>query len=581
MRKIDEVLKTLNPEQKKAVQHSQGPAVVLAGAGSGKTRVLISRVFYLVLEKKVNPYQILLITFTNKAAKEMKERLGEIRVGFAGTFHSFCVRILRQWSDKIGLGRDFVIYDEDDQLALMKKIHKRLEIGKSYSPRFFLSVLSLAKNSGQQIEDFIYSRYNDFIAEKIIRVLQEFEKEKRRNNAVDFDDLLLLTVKLLSESREILEKLQRRYQYILIDEFQDTNKVQYELARLIGFSHKNIFVVGDFSQSIYSWRGAQIDNLRRLEKDFPETKTYYLERNYRSTRQILDFAYQVISQNKSHPVLKLHTDFEGDAEVEISEFENEEREAIFVAEKILDLNQEYKYQEFAVLYRTNAQSRYLEEVLIRYSLPYRLTGGVRFYERKEIKDILAYLRLVLNPAESVSRDRVMKLGKRRFQKFLAMLDKEKNLAERPTAEIMEKIFESTDYLKKYDEKIEEDFARLENIRELKSIAYEYPRLPEFLEHIALVESEYSEGEKKGRGGVHLMTLHQAKGLEFPVVFIVGLEEGLLPHSRSLDDEFALEEERRLFYVGITRAMERLFITYAKSRRIFGRISYSVVSRFLL
>ncbi len=578
---LKDMLKHLNAQQKEAVQHKKGPAVVLAGAGSGKTRVLISRVFYLVLEKKVNPYQILLITFTNKAAREMKERLGRIRVGFAGTFHSFCVRILRQWSDRVGLDRDFVIYDEDDQLALMKKIHKKLDIGKSYSPRFFLSVLSLAKNSGQRIEDFIYSRYSDFIAERIIKVLQEFEKEKRKNNAVDFDDLLVLAVRLLSEDREILEKIQKRYQHIMIDEFQDTNKVQYELARLIGFSHRNIFVVGDFSQSIYSWRGAQIDNLRRLERDFPETKTYYLERNYRSTRQILDFAYQVISQNKTHPVLKLHTDFDGEAEVEISGFENEEREAVFIAEKILDLNQEYNYQEFAVLYRTNAQSRYLEEVLIRYSLPYRLTGGVRFYERREIKDILAYLRLVLNPAESVSKDRAMKLGKRRFRRFLAMLEKERDLVEKPTAEIMARIFESTHYLEKYDEKLEEDFARLENIRELKSIAYEYPKLTEFLEHIALVESEYSEEEKKGKAGVHLMTLHQAKGLEFPVVFIVGLEEGLLPHSRSLDDEFSLEEERRLFYVGITRAMERLFITYAKSRRIFGRINYSVVSRFLI
>ncbi len=580
MDKLNQILKELNPQQKQAVEHFNGPAVVLAGAGSGKTRVLITRVFNLVYKHKIDPSAIMLVTFTNKAAKEMTERLGDVKVGFVGTFHSFCVRVLRIWGAKIGLNKNFVIYDDDDQVALMKKILKSLNLGKTFSPRYYLSIISMAKNNNFELEDYIYQNYSSFIADKIYQVCQAYEKEKQANSAVDFDDLLLLAVKLLSTNRQVLESLQKRFSYVLIDEFQDTNTVQYELARLICFSHNNLFVVGDFSQSIYSWRGAQIQNLKKIQKDFPNTKEYRLEINYRSTQQILNYAYEVISQNTTHPVLHLKTEFKGDYDVEIKGFADEEQEAVFVAETIMQLNELNNFNDFAVLFRTNAQSRYLEETLIRYNLPYRLTGGVRFYERKEIKDLLSYLRLVVNPNDSVSLDRALKIGKRRYRGFEKLLE-EKDLISLPTPEIIAKVLQATSYLDLYNDKVEEDLSRLENIKEFRSISYEYPNINEFLEHIALVESEYFEGEKKTANGVQLMTLHQAKGLEFSVVFIVGVEDGLLPHSKSIDDQNALEEERRLFYVGITRAMERLFITYAQTRKIYGRRNFSVVSRFLI
>ncbi len=575
--KIDEILKSLNPQQKQAATYILGPSLILAGAGSGKTRVLIAKVLYLVHKQRIDPKNILMITFTNKAAGEMKERLGEHELYFTGTFHSFCSRLLRIEGERLGLSRDFVIYDESDQTSLMKKVIKELDVSK-ISPGFALSALSMAKNRGLDPQDYIFQNYDEFIAERLEKVVELYEKRKKQAGALDFDDLLVFAVRLLEEHPQVKEKYSRKLRYILIDEFQDTNDVQYELAKLLASHYRNLTVVGDFSQSIYSWRGAQIKNLLKFEEDFPEAKRFFLEKNYRSTQPILDFAFKVIKENTSHPILSLYTDKREGFEVEIFDFETEEEEAIFVADKIEELQGEYDFQDFAVFYRINAQSRVLEEVFIHRGIPYKLTGGVRFYERKEIKDVLSYLRYAVNPKDEVAEARLLKLGKRRFAKFKELLEKE-NLKDLPPLQAMEAIFEATGYLEKYNPLDNEDFSRLENIKELKSVAFGFKNIVEFLEHVALVESEYFEKEK-GRTGVNLMTLHQAKGLEFPVVFIVGVEEGLLPHSRSSESLEEIEEERRLFYVGITRAMERLFVSYSRTRFLYGRRVYTMPSRFL-
>ncbi len=575
--KLNQILDRLNPQQKEAVECIKGPSLILAGAGSGKTRVLVSKVFYLIFKGNISPENIMMVTFTNKAAGEMQDRLGNIKLGFVGTFHSFCARILRREIGKLGFSSDFVIYDEDDQLSLMKEVLKDFEI-KRFSPRVFLSVLSKAKNKNVDPVFFAYEHYGSDFGRKCEKVFVEYEARKKEASALDFDDLLLYTLKIFKVFPTVREKYADKYRFVLIDEFQDTNEVQYELAKLLSEKNRNITVVGDFSQSIYSWRGAEIRNLEKFRKDFSDAKVFLLEKNYRSTQPILDFAYKVISQNKTHPILNLYTDKKEGFEVEVLSFETEEEEALFIVDKIEELKGEYAYDEIAVFYRVNAQSRYIEEAFVHRGVPYKLTGGIRFYERKEIKDVLAYLRLVVNPKDSVSKKRILKLGKKRWLKFQKLLE-EKSFRETPPLEAIEKIFDATGYLEKYDPLDEEDFNRLENIKELKSVAYNFSNISEFLEHVALVESEYFEGEK-GRKGVNLMTLHQAKGLEFPIVFIVGVEEGLLPHSRSWEEEGGIEEERRLFYVGITRAMERLFITYSRSRFLFGKRIYSMPSRFL-
>lgn len=381
----------------------------------------------------------------------------------------------------------------------------------------------------------------------------------------------------------ILDKYQNFYRYILVDEFQDTNYAQYVLTRLLAAKFKNVTIVGDFSQSIYSWRGAEIRNLMKFEEDFPGSRIFHLEENYRSTQRILDFAYRVISKNQTHPILQLYTKNHQGEEITIYPAENEEDESVFIATTIESLNKDYRYDEIAVLYRTNAQSRAIEEVFLHWGLPYVLIGGTRFYERREIKDILSYLRLLVNPTDEVAVERMKKLGKRRWDDFKKYYRENKEEAlKKETNRVIEEIFQATQYLKQFDAENEDDYSRLENIKELKSVAIAFPSLMAFLEQVALVESEYSTDEKSGKNkdGVRLMTLHQAKGLEFPVVFVAGLEEGILPHSRSIDDNFALEEERRLFYVGITRAKEKLYITYARRRFIFGRRSDSIKSRFL-
>lgn len=571
----------LNTKQKEAVLKFAGPSIILAGAGSGKTRALVAKVVHLIRDNGVPSRSVLMITFTNKAAAEMKNRIGSYNLGFIGTFHSFCVRILRIEAELAGLKDNFVIYDDDDQTAVIKSIIKE-EYGKRYTPSYFLNKISAAKN--QLISPVryleLFSGYSANI--DVGKVYAKYQHELKENNAVDFDDLIMITVNLFRKNPAVLEKYQEKYRYILVDEFQDTNTAQYTLTRLLGEKYKNVTVVGDFSQSIYSWRGAEITNLDKFKKDFPGSSVFHLEQNYRSTQKILDFAYSVISKNTTHPVLHLYTKNQTGEEIVFYEAETEEEEAVYIALNIENLRSKYPYNQIAVLYRTNAQSRALEEAFLHKGMSYMLVGGVRFYDRREIKDVLSMLRLLVNPVDKVALERVQKLGKRRWAEFKKYYDENKdNVDKKDTATHISEVLDAVGYMKLFDPDSEEDYSRIENIKELKSVALSHPSLTAFLEQVALVESEYFAGEKKAKEeGIRLMTLHQAKGLEFKAVFIVGLEEGILPHSRSVDDAHSLEEERRLFYVGVTRAKERLHITWAKRRFIYGRRGESMKSRFL-
>lgn len=581
------LLTSLNIRQKEAVVHIDGPSLILAGAGSGKTRVLVSKVVYMIREKNIDPSSIIMITFTNKAAGEMKERinseLGLVKsaLGYVGTFHSFCAMLLRRDGPNLGIDRSFVIYDQDDQESLIRSVLKSMD-SKRFTPSYILFRISAAKN--QLIGPDRYLKlFTDYSAQFVYEVYKKYQKELEKNKALDFDDLIMKVTQMIIKIPEVLTKYQQKYRYILVDEFQDTNYAQYTLTRLLGEKHHNVTVVGDFSQSIYSWRGADIKNLEKFQEDFPGTKQFLLEQNYRSTQNILNFAYDVISKNQSHPILALHTKNNTGEEVEIFEADNEQEESIYIAGEIKRLTDaENPYTSFAVLYRTNAQSRAIEEAFLHFDIPYRLIGGTRFYERKEVKDVLSYLRLLINPEDSVASERIQKIGKRKYviyEKFNKEIQSQ--LKQLGTVELIDKTLQATNYLDQFNQDDPEDYSRLENIKELKSVAVRFPELILFLEQVALVESEYSEGEKKhGKDGVRLMTLHQAKGLEFRYVFIVGLEEGILPHSRSMQDALELEEERRLFYVGITRARHKLYITYARRRFIFGRRGESVKSRFL-
>ena len=587
-----DILRHLNTKQKESVINYSGPAMILAGAGSGKTRVLVAKVIYLIKEKDISPSSIVMMTFTNKAAAEMKERINRqlvemVKLGYVGTYHSFCVRVLRVFWEQALLDKNFIIYDDDDQKSLIKQIIQEKKLEKKTSG-YFLYYISLAKNQMITPEKFL-ENFKFHQAALVADVYYHYQKKLEKNKGVDFDDLLIKTVYLLQKSDDILDYYHNRYKYFLVDEFQDTNYVQYLLTKLLAEKSKNITVVGDFSQSIYSWRGADITNLKKFENDFKGTRTFYLEENYRSTQKILDFAFSVISKNSTHPILHLFTDNKPGEEVAFYQADNEQAEAVYIAEEITRLNNGSKVVEpptFAILYRTNAQSRVLEEVFLHYGIPYILVGGTRFYERKEIKDVLAYLKLLINPNESVSLERIKKLGKNRFEKFKKLYKEIKDRLETySTDEIIEKLFKNVDYLKLYDVEDTDDFSRLENIKELKSVALSFSKLMDFLEQVALVESEYSQHEKQTKDNNNnrqlvLMTLHQAKGLEFDHVFIVGVEEGLLPHSRSIDDQFQLEEERRLFYVGITRAKKSLYITNTRKRFIFGQQGYSTPSRFI-
>ena len=561
----------LNEAQKRAVTFGGGPLLILAGAGSGKTRVLTHRATWLI-ENGADPQEILLLTFTNKAAGEMLRRIRTGVVG--GTFHSFSAKILRRFAEEAGADPNFVIFDEGDQIDTVKQA--MIAVGadpKAVKPGSVLAAISGAKNeliSPAEYAGFARGSFSQTVA----RVYLAYQQLLKRYKALDFDDLLLEMVKLVKTNAEVRDKLQEKFKYILVDEYQDTNKAQYEITKTLAQKYQNLTVVGDFSQSIYSWRGADYRNMLALKSDFPDLIIMNLEQNYRSTQTILDAANKVISKNKNHPVLNLWTDKNGGEKITLFEAESEYDEASFVISQMkTDLT------NYAVLYRTNAQSRVLEEALLHAGIPYSLFGGVRFYERKEIKDVLAYMRLVVNPDDGIAGKRAEKIGKTKLQRFkVTEVQSNKN-----TLEILDEILKITQYLDQFNDMDEEDAARLENIKELRSVAQEYPNLPEFLENIALTEKEskrphFAEGSV--RGNVTLMTLHSAKGLEFKTVFMVGIEEGLFPHSRSLFDAEQMEEERRLAYVGMTRAMDKLYLTYARRRLFFGTRSNNAVSRFL-
>lgn len=612
---VNDILNKLNKEQQKAVFQTEGPSIILAGAGSGKTRVLVYKVLYLILEKGVSPSKIMLTTFTNKAAGEMLERIQNILLKNSlnlakgdmpavGTFHSLCAKILRRHGKYIGIPSNFLIYDEQNQQDVVKQAMKILDIPqKQIRPHSVLSTISQAKN--EMISPQIYSSFaRGFFQEAVAKIYPVYQNLLRESYALDFDDLLLETIRLFKKEKSILSLYQNKFLYILVDEYQDTNKAQYEITKLIAQKYKNVCIVGDFSQSIYAFRGADFRNLEKFRHDFKNAKAFSLSQNYRSTQNILNAASSIISNNKSHPVLSLWTENHEGENIQIFEAESEHHEIEFIVEKIIEEKESHpdlSYSDFAILYRMNAQSRVIEEVFLHHSIPYVLVGGVRFYARREIKDILSFLSCIANPKDMVSLKRIGGIGKKRLNMFLEYEKefREKNyIKEKNTIEILDEIIEKTTYLLLYDEKIPEEKARIENIKELRSVAIEFPDLLNFLENVSLVEQESpsilskveglrasmpdkSIAKNKKPNAVTLMTLHAAKGLEFKTVFIVGMEEGIFPHSQSFFDVNEIEEERRLCYVGITRAMEKLFLTFSKRRLIFGQRSTNMMSRFIM
>lgn len=625
----------LNPKQREAVFCTEGPLLVLAGAGSGKTRVLTHRIAYLVEEKGINPWNIMAITFTNKAAAEMRERVDKI-VGFGSesiwvsTFHSSCVRILRRHIDRLGYDTSFTIYDTDDQRTLMKQIFKRLQIDtKLFKERMVLGRISSLKNEMIFPQEALQNAGGDFREKKIAELYAEYQKELKKNNALDFDDLLLKTVELFEREEDVLEYYQNRFRYIMVDEYQDTNRVQFKLVDLLAGKYRNICVVGDDDQSIYKFRGADIENILSFEKAFPGAKVIKLEQNYRSTQNILNAANEVIRNNRGRKEKTLWTaNGEGDR-VRLFQFDTAYEEADYIAKDIEEESgrENRPFSDFAVLYRTNAQSRLLEEKFVLHSIPYRLVGGVNFYQRKEIKDILSYLKTIANGQDDLAVQRIVNVPKRgvgatsmgrviafasangmSFYDALLRVravpsigkaadkigifteqieDFKARLPEMNIKELIEEILEQTGYRKEIEAEGEvESETRLQNIEELinKAVAYwdneETPTLDGFLEEVALVADVDSMDESENR--VVLMTLHSAKGLEFPCVYLSGMEDGLFPSSMSImsDDADAVEEERRLCYVGITRAREKLTLTAARQRMTNGETRFSKLSRFV-
>ncbi|EKE13105.1 MAG: hypothetical protein ACD_13C00093G0019 [uncultured bacterium] len=582
----------MNKEQKEAVTYTHGPLLVLAGAGSGKTKVLTHRVAYFIEKNLIRPENALLLTFTNKAASEMKERILALTAGNSpttGTFHSFCAKVLRIDGTEIGVPKNFVIYDDSDQKEEVKDIMERLNISTDrYNPASILNGISEAKNqmlSPAEYVNFVRSDWQDIAS----KVYIEYEKALRHIGALDFDDLLIKTVQLYREVPDVLEKWRARLTHIFVDEWQDTNKIQYVLTKLLVGQGNNITAVGDASQSIYSWRGADYRNINYLIQDYPDIKVVNLEQNYRSTQNILDAANLVISKNTSHPILKLWTEKEKGSRIKIYAARNGFDEADFIVNEaktlIRDSNGKLSYRDIAILYRTNAQSRVLEEAFLHAGIPYILVGGVKFYDRKEIKDVLAFIRYLNNPKDTVSKNRIEKIGVRRFQKLETFRVENPDLGGLTTLDILDVVIQKTDYLALFQKESEENIARLENLKELRSVATEFPDVNEFLENVTLVEtsqdsSKHIVGNLQHKDSITLMTLHAAKGLEFPIVFIVGMEEGLFPHSRSLMDNAQMEEERRLAYVGITRAKDLLYLLYANSRLYFGERISNPPSRFI-
>jgi len=587
---MNKLLKDLNRQQRLAVEYEGGPLLVLAGAGSGKTKVLTHRAAWIIGENKASAENVLILTFNNKAAGEMTRRIITLinkRPAFSGTFHSFCVRLLRIDGKAIGVPINFLIYDDEDQKDTIKEILADLDLPiDSYNPAFIASQISEAKTNmltPLAYAEIIHGEYQ----ERVFKIYNEYEKYLKKVGALDFDDLLLRAVELLKITPAILTKWQKKLTHILVDEWQDTNKIQYELTKLLVGKNENLTAVGDASQSIYSWRGADYRNINYLIRDFPNIKVINLEQNYRSTQNILNAANSVIKKNTSHPILSLWTEKGEGAKIKIYRARSELEEADFIVNEIDNLaTKGVELHDIAILYRTNAQSRVLEEALLHAGIPYTLVGGVRFYDRKEIKDVLSYLRLLLNPKDRVSRNRIEKLGSKRLEKFEDFAKDIGDIAKLTTLDLLDSVLQKTDYLTKYKIESEENLARLENIKELRSVATEFPQIEEFLENVALVEAEQNEKgivkrQEDHLGKITLMTLHAAKGLEFAVVFIVGMEEGLFPHSRSLFDINQLEEERRLAYVGITRAKEHLYLTYASRRLYFGQRASNPPSRFII
>ena len=630
---MNSLLTGLNKEQQQAVQHTEGPLLILAGAGSGKTKVLTVRIAHL-LAQGINPYEILAITFTNKAAKEMKSRV-EGLVGdvanriWLSTFHSFCAKFLRFEIDSfLGYNSNFTIYDTSDSQAVIKVALKALNLDDKYYPvGAMIAAISDAKNQLLFASDF-RKQARDFYQQKVADVYEYYERELRKNNALDFDDLLLVAVKLLQSNAAVLDKYSHRFRYVMIDEYQDTNHAQYLLAKLLASHWKNIAVVGDADQSIYAWRGADIQNILDFEKDYPNCTSIKLEQNYRSTKIILDAANAVIDNNEGRPEKNLWTDKTEGAKIQHFTAQSEHEEAAFIGDTIAKKHDihDVPYGDMAILYRTNAQSRVLEEALIKRALPYTMVGGTKFYDRKEIKDVLAYLRVLYNPFDDLSLLRIINVPKRsigattvaKLQEYarangtslfmtltqLHLIDsikgktKEKleefgiliftlvsEMENRTVLDILESILDRTGYLAQLEESTDpQDQARAENIGELLSVAKDFQdtnpsgTVEDFLEQVALVNDVDSFEQEESK--VTLMTLHAAKGLEFPIVFLCGLEEGLFPHSRTLMNPEEIEEERRLAYVGITRAEKELYISNATTRTVFGRTSSYLPSRFI-
>ena len=623
----------LNSPQAEAVEHCEGPLLILAGAGSGKTRVLTHRIGYLIKEKGVSPHNILAITFTNKAAGEMKERVNNL-IGHRSeamwicTFHAACVRILRKEIGSLGYDRNFVIYDSADQQTLIKQCLKELNIDdKRFPPRAVAAGISQAKNKLQGPKAFEDQAY-DYYQQTVSRLYQLYQAKLQTNNALDFDDLIMKTVTLFEQHTEVLENYQDRFRYIMIDEYQDTNHAQYRLVKLLAAKYRNLCVVGDDDQSVYGFRGADIQNILDFERDYSEAKVIRLEQNYRSTKNILEAANEVISHNSGRKQKRLWTENQGGSLISLFTAQDEHQEAYYVAQKIVeghDLH-DRKYQDFAVLYRTNAQSRVIEEILMRNNVAYTIVGGQKFYERKEIKDVLAYLKVISNPLDGISLQRVINVPRRGIgdtslgkiteyargnnislydamgrisvipgltarvtkpvAEFICLIEELRARKDGlPVTAMTLEVLDKSGYLKELEsEKSIEAETRIENLKEFLTVTAEYDRistegsLEEFLAGVSLVADIDNLDDHSD--AVVMMTLHSAKGLEFPVVFMIGMEEGIFPHSRSLMEEAELEEERRLCYVGITRAREELHLLNAWQRTLYGNYMHNLPSRFV-
>jgi len=627
---LEELIAGLNEAQREAVEHLDGPLLIFAGAGSGKTRVLTTRIANLIARRKVWPDRLLAVTFTNKAAREMRDRVGRLVNGAAdmwvGTFHSTAVKMLRRDADKIGLNRSFTIFDEDDSRAALKRVMDELKLDpKRNPPALIRALISQAKSELQTPETYPNRSYNDEI---VRRCFERYEDLLRRSGGLDFDDLLARTVRLIQSDAEVLRRWQDRFRYVMVDEYQDTNRAQYVLVNLLAAEHRNLAVVGDDDQSIYGWRGADIRNILDFQKDYPEAKVVRLEQNYRSTQPILDAAHHVIRHNTERAPKKLWTDRVGGERINAAQLYNEVEEAEFVVDELERLRRAEgrRYGDFAVLYRVNAQSRAFEDVFGRRRVPYRLVGGVRFWERREVKDLLAYLRLLQNPADAVSLARVVNVPRRKVGPvsveavIAAARDPERSLLEvladlpgvaglpraaqaplhqfrsqleslratvgaLPPSQLIDQVIEVTGLAGHYQDGTPQGDARLENLRELRGLAEEFDTRADRVEALELFLTEitlrsdvdaYAEDEE----GVTLITLHMVKGLEFPVVFLAGLEENLLPHRRAVEDAKEMPEERRLCYVGITRARDRLYLTCAFRRHLYGQAQPGFPSRFL-